>query len=585
MSDNSLGDMVVRYRADLTNLVQGSQRAQEEIRKTGTVASETGSKFAGGFSGAVEHARGSLLSLGIQLTTVAMGLKGLIEASIQTAEAMFAPSAAMEQASVTMNTLMGSTQAAQAELQQLWTFAANTPFEFSDVESAGAKLLAMGFAARDVIPDLTAVGDALSALGQATGADLQGVVEVLGQIKNTGHLMAQDMMQLTDRGIPAWRMLAEQMHLSVPALQAMVTKGLVPADLAITKLTKGMEQAFGGGMQKQSRTFTGLISTLHDNIEAAWRSMVGPAFQAAKKGLEDLGNLVASKSFQEFADVAGKVLAPAFQLIAQDIDQAAKGLQAWFDNKGNLGAFQGTMRGVADAVYDTWRAVKKVGDYIPSAVENFDRFNHMLDGTRRALDLNRGSIANVGDAIGWLVEGAFGALGALSAIVNFVESVFRKLAEGVNQFIAVADIFGAGIAPIDMSAFTGVSIGAFPENTRMSSGNFGGPGSSSFSGSGSSGTGGTGGTGGSSGSGSGGRKPPKKKPTAGSGDTGGVVAPPGSSSSSSGIGTGGTGGSGNNILIVVEIDGQVFASQVVKDIYDKVRLRLGPAGFAAIGNM
>src|SRR6266568_8332497 len=87
----SLGEMVVSFKADITNLSQGAQKAQAEIKQVGTAASETGAKMEGGFGASIEKAKGSLLNFGSQLTMVAFGLKGLIEASAQTAQAMFAP--------------------------------------------------------------------------------------------------------------------------------------------------------------------------------------------------------------------------------------------------------------------------------------------------------------------------------------------------------------------------------------------------------------------------------------------------------------------------------------------------------------
>src|SRR6266702_6484903 len=535
----SLGSMTVEFRANLTNLTQGAQRAQQEIKQVGASASETGSKMEGGFGGAISSV-GSTLGGFTAAINMAVGvIQGFADAAMGVGQAIISVNAPMEQASVTMETLMGSTQAAQGMMKQLWDFAANTPFEFAGVEQAGAKLKAVGFSAQDIIPDLTAIGDALSALGQASDADLKSVAVVFGQIHNTGHLMAQDMTQLTDRGIPAWKMLSEQMHISVAQLQQMTSKGLIPADQAISMLVKGMEAMFGGGMQKQSRTFLGLWSTLHDNIEAAMRSITGPAFQAAKKGLEDLGNIVSSKSFQAFADLAGKVLAPAFQLIASDIDQAAKGLQAWFDNKGNLDSFSGTMHDLGNTIYDVWRAIKKVGDYIPTAVNQFDSWSKALDLSRTAGNNARISYASLGDVVGGVITGIAGMAGMFVGAMNSIMYAIKLFAEGLNLIAAASNaILGTNFGFIDLSAFNAVDVTSGIENTRSSSGNFGGPGSDSG------GPGDTGGPGGGPGGpgGSGKHHPPKKHP-AGSTGPGGNVAPPGSSGYGSGIGTGGTGGS------------------------------------------
>ena len=44
-------------------------------------------------------------------------------------------------------------------------FAAKTPFEFSQVSQAAQKFIAFGFSAEQVIPTLTAVGDAAAGVG------------------------------------------------------------------------------------------------------------------------------------------------------------------------------------------------------------------------------------------------------------------------------------------------------------------------------------------------------------------------------------------------------------------------------------
>ncbi len=451
---SSLGAMTVEFRANLTDLLQGTQRAQQEIKQVGSVASETGSKMNSGLGGAISAVSGGITAFTSIIDTAVGILAGMGNVAMGVGQAIISVNAPMEQAGVTMETLMGSTQAAQGMMKQLWDFAASTPFEFAGVEQAGAQLKAVGFNAQDIIPDLTAIGDALSALGQASDADLKSVAVVFGQIHNTGHLMAQDMMQLTDRGIPAWRILSAQMHVSVAELQQMTSKGLIPADQAINMLTKGMEAMFGGGMQKQSRTFLGLWSTLHDNIEAAMRSITGPAFQAAKKGLEDLGNIVSSKSFQEFADVAGKTLAPAFELISRDIDQAAKGLQAWFDQKSNLASFQGTMHDLGNTIYDVWRAMKKIGDYIPEAIANYNMMSNALDLSRLSGDNLRGSFASLGDIVGFTIASLGASLGIFVAVVNDIIWMIKKAAEGINQLIIAADlILGVNWSPINMAAF------------------------------------------------------------------------------------------------------------------------------------
>src|SRR5260221_25661 len=116
----SLGEMTVAFKANLTDLVQGTQRAQQEIRQVGSTATETGSKMEGGLGSSISSV-GSTLGGFTAAINMAVGvIQGFADAAMGVGQAIISVNAPMEQASVTMETLMGSTQAAQGELKQLW---------------------------------------------------------------------------------------------------------------------------------------------------------------------------------------------------------------------------------------------------------------------------------------------------------------------------------------------------------------------------------------------------------------------------------------------------------------------------------
>jgi tape measure domain-containing protein len=171
----------------------------------------------------------------------------------------------MEQAQIGFTTMLGSAEKTQAFIAEMQQFAKKTPFQYTDVQTAAEHLLAFGLASKDVLPTLTAVGDAAAALG--TGAEgVQRITTALGQIKAKGRIQSDELLQLYEAGIPALDILAKKLGKTTKETQDMVTKGLVPADVAITALTEGMEQRFGGLMEKQSHTLGGMFSNLQDTI-------------------------------------------------------------------------------------------------------------------------------------------------------------------------------------------------------------------------------------------------------------------------------------------------------------------------------
>jgi len=336
-------DRVKVAQGNVTTATERTRRAELQattaMREEGTAARSTGM---------------SLMDLASKASMVIMGLQQVAQIAVQVAQAIIEPNAAFEQMTVAMKTLLPVGNQAADMLNKLWAFAAKTPFQFPDIDVAAQKMLAFRFKAQSVIPILTAIGDSLSALGKATPAQLAGVVDIFGKIQTTGHLTAVTMMQLARRGIDAWHMLAGQMHLTVPELQAMVKKGLIPADVAISKLRAGMEATFGGGMEKQSKTFNGLMTTIKDNIQMAWRSFTGPAFDAAKQALMGVGKIVSGDQFQDFAKQLGKGIVPIFKELGNvardlyhEIEPTVKQFAAWA-TKNHL--LQNVLHGIVIAI-------------------------------------------------------------------------------------------------------------------------------------------------------------------------------------------------------------------------------------------
>lgn len=170
-----------------------------------------------------------------------------------------------QQTQAAMTNMLGSAERAQSLLSDLQSFAAKTPFEFNDVAAATQKFLAFGFTAEQVIPTLTAVGDAAAGVGLGKeGVDR--VTLALGQMAAKAKVQSDEMLQLTEAGIPAWQMLADKIGVSVPQAMDMVSKGAVDAQTGLQALVGGMEEKFGGMMEQQSSTITGTWSNMMDGL-------------------------------------------------------------------------------------------------------------------------------------------------------------------------------------------------------------------------------------------------------------------------------------------------------------------------------
>lgn len=205
----------------------------------------------------------------------------------------------MEQAQVGFTTMLGSAQKAQKFLKELQQFANSTPFEFTELTGAAQRLMAMGFAADRVIPTLTAIGDAVAAMG-GSQENIDAVTTALGQMQAKGKVSGEELMQLTDQGIPALKILADSYKVSTAEMSAMITAGKVQADKALPLLIKGLEdgtksvKGFGGMMSAQSQTMKGQWSTFMDTLQSGLGNIAAKFLPAVKVGIGTLSAVMAA---------------------------------------------------------------------------------------------------------------------------------------------------------------------------------------------------------------------------------------------------------------------------------------------------
>lgn len=229
-----------------------------------------------------------------------------------------------QQVQAAMTNMLGSAERAKNLLGQLQDFAAKTPFEFNDVAAASQKFLAFGFTAEQIIPTLKAVGDAAAGVGLGKEG-IDRITLALGQMAAKSKVQSDEMLQLTEAGIPAWQMLADKIGTSVPQAMDMVSKGAVDAQTGLQALVGGMEEKFGGMMDQQAQTITGTWSNMMDGLSQS-AIAVGQQISDALN-LPDLFSSLGD-SLQQFANLVknqgiGEALS---QMIPPEVEVAAAGL-------------------------------------------------------------------------------------------------------------------------------------------------------------------------------------------------------------------------------------------------------------------
>lgn len=234
------------------------------------------------------------------LDTVRLGIDSV-------ADAMIGGNAQMEQYQTSFEVMIGSTEEAQKHLDDLKKFGAETPFEFPGLAKNSTLLQSFGVAADDVIPTLRMLGD----VAQGDQQKLDGLALVFAQVRSAGKLQGQDLMQMINQGFNPLQIMSEKTGKSMSVLRAEMEKGQISFDMVNQSFVDATSEGgkFHGMMEKQSKTFAGLKSTLMDTLGEIGRTVGKPFFDEAKKGLiatlEFLGSDSVKGSIESLAKTVG----------------------------------------------------------------------------------------------------------------------------------------------------------------------------------------------------------------------------------------------------------------------------------------
>jgi len=154
---------------------------------------------------------------------MAAGIYGSVQATAASAASLVVgPAAQVEGYMVQLEALEGSTAKAKAAMSWIMQFARKTPLQLDQVIEAYAQL--RNFGLNPTNGTLQALVDTMAMSGK--GADhLQGIILALGQAWVKGKLQGEEIMQLTEKSVPVWDLLAKATGKSVPVLQKLSSQG------------------------------------------------------------------------------------------------------------------------------------------------------------------------------------------------------------------------------------------------------------------------------------------------------------------------------------------------------------------------
>ncbi len=392
----TIGELFVKLNANTSNFDRGMDQAKGKATRFGSVLGSI-SKQVASFM---------IYDVGKKLVT------GFVDAT----KAGISYNAMLETSKISWtNLLNGSENAANKMIARLEKLAAITPFDYEGVDTFAKKLEMAGLGGKDLEKNIIAVGDAVSAVGGNTET-LNGVATALTQISMKGKVSAEEMQQLAERGIPAYKLLAEGMGVTESQLMDLMRDGEVMANEALPILISQMEKAFGGSMASQVGTFNAGVSTLKDRFKA----------------------------------LAGHLSKPLFDKLTEGINKINPILEKLTNSLGSEAGLMGTIRrfapGIEPFVQTAISIFTTMGETVGVIIQSMTNFwNEHSSWLMPLITFVWGFISNVIlntiTAIGTIVQSG---LAVIDGVINFFQNLFKGNFQGCWE--SIKQIFSNAIA-------------------------------------------------------------------------------------------------------------------------------------------
>lgn len=447
-------------------------------------------KFESEVSKLADKASKSVSSVGSSLSRVGTGLTAAITAPLAAATVAgvkWAASTASnaEQVNLAFTTMLKSPERAQEMIQKLVKFARETPFDMPGLQTATQHLLAYGFAADDVIPMLTDIGNAAAGLGIGQQG-IDSITRALGQMHGKTVAASQEMMQLTEAGIPAWEYLAKALNTDVAGAMKAVEKRTVSADTAIKAIREGMQGDFGGLMAEQAKTLSGALSNLGDAAKATVMEIYKTdGYKALTKAIQNLSDPMqhlfeaimplaekalekAGKTIENLAGAISKMSPEQIQQIAKSIGMlAGVGPALLVTGKALEGAgtglkiFSAASGGLSKATSEISTGIGKIGPAFDVFKGHIDKVAQKYSGF---ISTTKYTFSLVGSLIGDKMSAVASATGfnrlaqgvkqSMSGVVDAVSGTVTNVSQKIQSFIGGALNIGTQLT----SAFGGATV-------------------------------------------------------------------------------------------------------------------------------
>jgi len=265
-----------------------------------SLASRGASAFTGGLSGmasGVTSIIGGALSVagGNMITSLLSGVKDQVAGAIKTG---FDFNRIKEQTLLGFEIKLKGREKAEEFFTQIVNFAKDVEQELPQVLDSAQQLMS-AFDSQQALQALSAITDRVAATGKTGGEAkerIDGIGLALQQMIFKGKVSGQEIAQLAERQVTAWKYLGDEIGRTdakfaamtdeerIARVGEMAEKGLLNAKTAAAIIIRGMEKEFGGTSKRIAReTLSGIESNMSDRMSQLSGQATKNTFESYKQ--------------------------------------------------------------------------------------------------------------------------------------------------------------------------------------------------------------------------------------------------------------------------------------------------------------
>lgn len=223
--------------------------------------------------------------------------------------------------------LTGSAEKGKALFEEIRAFGAATPFETKDLAAATQTMLGFNIAQEQVMGNLQMLGD----IAGGDAERLKSLTLTFSQISSAGKLTGGDLLQMINAGFNPLTEISAMTGKSMAELRKEMEKGAISADMVKAAMARATGEGgkFNGMMEKQAKTFQGMLSTLQDTIGALLAEAGAPILELFKAIMPVITPVIEAlgKSLQPVIDALVKALKTLLPPFMDLLDKVFKALE------------------------------------------------------------------------------------------------------------------------------------------------------------------------------------------------------------------------------------------------------------------